>query len=370
MPEFQVQPGAMIFPSNDANRLYEQLTTAYGLVRDVDQVTNAFESLGDNFQIGRDYEKIENARMLNQREYTFNRELGYISLNTALNTDEVLAVAFEYTLGGKVYKVGEFSTDGITAPQTLVLKLIKGTTLSPKLPTWNLMMKNVYSLGSGRLERGDFELNVLYQDDKTGNSINYLPEGKLSDQILLQVMGLDNLNSQNDRESDGFFDFVPGVTVNVERGKIIFPVIEPFGNHLRKKIADPLIAEKYIFQELYDSTQTVARQMAEKNKFMMSGQYSSESGSEIRLNATNIPQGSIKVTAGGITLNENTDYTVDYNLGTVTIINPALIESQTPIQVSLENNQFFGFQTKTLVGTHLDYRFSDNFNIEYLSPSE
>lgn len=363
VPEFQIQPGAMIFPSNDANRLYEQLTTAYGLVRDVDQVTNAFESLGDNFQIGRDYEKIENARMLNQREYTFNRELGYISLNTALNTDEVLAVAFEYTLGGKVYKVGEFSTDGITAPQTLVLKLIKGTTLSPKLPTWNLMMKNVYSLGSGRLERGDFELNVLYQDDKTGNSINYLPEGKLSDQILLQVMGLDNLNSQNDRESDGFFDFVPGVTVNVERGKIIFPVIEPFGNHLRKKIADQLIAEKYIFQELYDSTQTVARQMAEKNKFMMSGQYSSESGSEIRLNATNIPQGSIKVTAGGITLNENTDYTVDYNLGTVTIINPALIESQTPIQVSLENNQFFGFQTKTLVGTHLDYRFSDNFNI-------
>jgi len=363
VPEFQAQPGAMIFPSNDANRLYEQLTTAYGLVRDVDQVTNAFESLVDNFQIGRDYEKIENARMLNQREYTFNRELGYISLNTALNTDEVLAVAFEYTLGGKVYKVGEFSTDGITAPQTLILKLLKGTTLSPRLPTWNLMMKNVYSLGSGRLERGDFELNILYQDDKTGNSINYLPEGRLSDQILLQIMGLDNLNSQNDRESDGFFDFVPGVTVNVERGKIIFPVIEPFGNHLRKKIADPLIAEKYIFQELYDSTQTVARQMAEKNKFMMSGQYSSESGSEIRLNATNIPQGSIKVTAGGITLNENTDYTVDYNLGTVTIINPALIESQTPIQVSLENNQFFGFQTKTLVGTHLDYRFSDNFNI-------
>src|SRR4030042_689 len=50
-------------------------------------------------------------------------------------------------------------------------------------------------------------------------------------------------------------------------------------------------------------------------------------------------------------------------MGTVRIINPALIESQTPIQVSLESNQFFGFQTKTLVGTHLDYRFSDNFNI-------
>ncbi len=363
IPQFQQTPGVAVYPGNNVNNLYEQLNTNYTGVRDVDQVTNVFDPLYPGFQIGRDYEKIENARKLNEREYQINRQLGYISLNTSLNTDEVLAVAFEYTLNGKVYKVGEFSTDGIVAPQALLLKLIKGTTLTPRLPTWKLMMKNVYSLGSGRLETRDFELNVLYQDDKTGNAINYLPEGKLQDMILLQVMGLDNLNSQSDREADGYFDFIEGVTVMSDRGKIIFPVLEPFGSHLKKKINDNILAEKYIFQELYDSTQTIARQMAEKNKFMLTGRYRSESGSEIRLNASNIPQGSVKVTAGGVTLSENTDYTVDYNMGTVRIINQALIESQTPIQVSLESNQFFGFQTKTLVGTHLDYRFSDNFNI-------
>ncbi len=363
IPAFQQSPGGPLYPDNSTNNLYEQLTTAYGLIRDVDQVTNVFDPLYPAFQIGRDFEKIENARKLNEREYYFNRQLGYISLNAALNTDEVLAVAYEYTLGGKLYKVGEFSTDGIMAPQTLILKLLKGTTLSPKLPTWDLMMKNVYSLGSGKLESRDFELNVLYQDDKTGNSINYLPEGSLADKILLQVMGLDNLNSQLDREPDGFFDFINEATVMVDRGKIIFPVIEPFGGHLRSKIGDPVLASKYVFQELYDSTQTIARQMAEKNKFKLTGQYASESGSEIRLNATSIPQGSVKVTAGGVPLTENTDFTVDYNMGTVRIINQALIESQTPIQVSLESNQFFGFQTKTLVGTHLDYRFSNNFNI-------
>ncbi|NLN30972.1 MAG: cell surface protein SprA [Bacteroidales bacterium] len=363
IPEFQQSPGAAAFPGNNTNNMYEQLNTNYTGVRDVDQVTNVFDPLYPGFQIGRDYEKIENARRLNEREFRINRQLGYISLNTALNTDEVLAVAFEYTLNGKVYKVGEFSTDGIVAPQALLLKLVKGTTLTPRLPTWKLMMKNIYSLGSGRLETRDFELNVLYQDDKTGNAINYLPEGKLQDMILLQVMGLDNLNSQSDREADGYFDFIEGVTVMSDRGKIIFPVLEPFGSHLKKKINDNSLAEKYIFQELYDSTQTIARQMAEKNKFMLAGQYRSESGSEIRLNATNIPHGSVKVTAGGVTLSENTDYTVDYNMGTVRIINQALIESQTPIQVSLESNQFFGFQTKTLVGSHLDYRFSDNFNI-------
>ncbi|MDX9725853.1 MAG: cell surface protein SprA [Bacteroidales bacterium] len=363
VPSFQAVPGATRYPDNSANSLYDELNTNYIALRDVDQVTTVFSALYPGFQIGRDFEKIENARKLNDREYTVNSQLGYISLNTALNTDEVLAVAFEYTLNGQIYKVGEFSTDGITAPQTLILKLIKGTTLSPKYPTWDLMMKNIYSLGSGRLESGNFQLNILYEDDKTGNAINYLPEGRVANRILLQVLGLDNLNSQSDRVPDGYFDFIEGVTVNMSRGKIIFPVTEPFGSYLKSKIGDAFIAEKYVFQELYDSTQTVARQMAERNKFKMMGQYSSESGSEIRLNATNIPAGSIKVTAGGVTLTENVDFTVDYNLGVVTVINPALIESQTPIQVSLESNQFFGFQTKTLLGTHLDYRFSDRFNI-------
>jgi cell surface protein SprA len=363
IPEFQASAGASIYPANSANNMYEQLTTTFGIIRNIDQITNAFSSLSSRFQIGRDFEKIENARLLNDREYTFNTELGYISLNTALNTDEVLAVAYEYTLNGQVYKVGEFSTDGVAAPQTLILKLLKGTTLSPKYPTWNLMMKNIYSLGSGKLESKNFQLNILYEDAKTGNSINHLPEGKLADKILLQVLGLDNLNSQNDWEPDGYFDYIDGVTVMVSRGKVIFPVLEPFGSYLRKQIGNNTIADKYVFQELYDSTQTVAKQMAEKNKFKLSGYYSSESGSEIRLNATNIPVGSLKVTAGGVALTENVDYTVDYNLGIVTIINSALVESQTTIQVSLENNQFFGFQTKTLLGTHLDYKISDNFNI-------
>ena len=363
VPAFQATPGTLVYPDNNANKMYEQLTTSFGMIRNVDQVTNAFDPLYPGFQIGRDFEKIENARKLDEREYDFNRQLGYISLNTSLNTDEVLAVAYEYTIAGQVFKVGEFSTDGISAPQALILKLIKGTTLSPRLPTWNLMMKNIYSLGSGKLESKDFTLNVLYQDDKTGNSINYIPEGKLADKILLQIMGLDNLNSQLDREPDGFFDFIDGITVISERGKIVFPENEPFGSHLKDAIGDPALASKYVFQELYDSTQTVARQMAEKNKFTLKGEYSSESGSEIRLNATNIPPGGVKVTAGGVPLTENTDYTVDYNMGTVRIINTALIESQTPIQVSLESNQFFGFQTKTLVGTHLDYHVSDNFDI-------
>ncbi|GAI20118.1 unnamed protein product, partial [marine sediment metagenome] len=191
----------------------------------------------------------------------------------------------------------------------------------------------------------------------------YLPEGKLSDQILLHVLNLDNLDSQLEPSPDGKFDFIAGITIMPESGRIIFPVLEPFGQDLRQRIGDDAIADKYVFEELYDSTQVVARQMAEKNKFKIAGTYSSSSSSEIQLNALNVPQGSVKVTAGGIQLQENVDYTVDYNLGRVKIINDGLLESQTPIRVSLESNQLFSIQTKTLLGAHLDYRFSEDFNI-------
>ena len=131
---------------------------------------------GQDFVGGTDFEKIEQARLLSSSEYSINTTLGYISLNSALNSDEVLAVAYNFTYNGETFQVGEFSTDGIDAPKTLFLKLIKSTNLSPGKPTWNLMMKNVYNLNAYQLSSEDFELNVLYQNDSTGTDINYLPD--------------------------------------------------------------------------------------------------------------------------------------------------------------------------------------------------
>ncbi|HJX72092.1 MAG TPA: cell surface protein SprA, partial [Bacteroidales bacterium] len=182
----------------------------------------------------------------------------------------------------------------------------------------------------------------------------------------LKVLSLDRLDSRNEPNPDGVFDYIEGTTIIASNGRVIFPLVEPFGSDLQKMITggDPAkntIAEKYVFQELYDSTQTKASQIAEKNKFFLSGTYQSASSSEIQLNAMNVPRNSVKVSAGGIQLTEGIDYTVDYTLGRVKILNPGLLESGTPLRISLENNALFNLQTKTLVGTHMDYRISDNF---------
>lgn len=354
-----------IYPLNNSNNLYQQMTTTYQSIRDIAQVTSTLAPLkGQDFTPVQDYEKIENARLLTASEYSFSPKLGYISLTRALNADEVLAVAYEYTINGKTFKVGEFSTDGIDAPQTLIVKMLKGTSLNPKFLTWKLMMKNIYDLNAYQVNADGFRLDVVYQDNKTGSNLNYLPDGPIKDKILLQVLNLDNLNRQNDPQPDGQFDFINGITINAEKGKVIFPMVEPFGDYLEKQLAsDPAAIKKYVFHKLYDETKTVAEQDAEKNKFKLMGEYKGSSNSDIPLNTINLTPGSVKVTAGGRTLTENVDYVVDYTLGRVKILNQSLIEAGTPISISTESEQMFSMQRKTLIGTQLNYQFTDNFNL-------
>lgn len=348
--------GSGYYPSNETNDLYTQMANGpYRDIRDINQVSKVLS----RFQSGQDYEKLENARLLDPSEYVLNEKLGYISLNTALNADEVLAVAYEYTVRGEVHTVGELTSNALTAPSALIVKMLKSTTQSPAMPTWDLMMKNVYNIGAYSLNGDDFMLDILYQNDKAGTKVNYLPNGEAGGRILLSVMNLDQLNSQLDAVPDGRFDYIDGITVSSSRGRVIFPVLEPFGSWLEGMG----VSEQYVFRELYTKSQTEAEQVTEKNKYYLKGSYKSSSSSEISLGGGDIQQGSVKVFAGGVELVENVDYSVDYAQGKMTIINQALLEAGTPITIKSEDRSLYGMQTKTLVGAHLDYKFSDKFNI-------
>lgn len=352
--------GSSDLPRNEANTLYRTVVDNYPDTREISRVTQALNGFIEG---GTDFEKIESARKLESSEYTVNQKLGYISLKAKLQSDEVLSVAFEYTSGGQTYQVGEFSSDNSTnTNQCIYTKLLKGTTMSPGMPFWDLMMKNVYSLGAYSIQKEKFQLNIQYQSDTTGVYLNYIPEGNIAKQLLIRVMNLDRINSKEQTNPDGFFDFVEGMTISSSDGRIFFPVVEPFGSYLREKIGNDAIADKYVFQELYDSTLTYARQIAEKNKFILTGEFKASSGAEIQLGATNVARGSVKVTAGGATLTENVDYTVDYAAGIVTILNESIVSSGTPISVSLENQSMFSTQRKTMFGLDLNYALNEKIN--------
>ena len=356
-------PSASV-PSNNSNNLLTEINSNYPEARFMEQVATSLEPLSAyGIEGGRDYEKVESARLLSAQEYTLNASLGYISLKSALNADEVLAVAYQYTYKGQTYQVGEFAGDVASTGSSLYVKLLKGTTISNKLPMWDLAMKNIYSLGAYQIQSSNFKLNIKYMSDTTGTYLNYLPAGNVSGTPLIRVMNLDRLDSNNQPNPDGRFDYIEGYTINSSSGKVIFPVVEPFGSHLAEKIGNSAIAEKFVYQELYDSTLTVARQFQDKNKFVLEGEYQASSGAQIRLNAMNVARGSVVVTAGGVTLTENSDYTVDYNMGIVTILNQSIIDSGANVSVTLENQSTFSTQRKTLLGLDLNYKFNKNFNL-------
>ncbi|MDX2003237.1 MAG: cell surface protein SprA [Chitinophagales bacterium] len=351
---------------NNRNNLYSTIT-ADPSQRSLNNIVPFLQSQG--LQSAITYER-SSVRKLSPSEYTYNPQLGYISLNTVLAPDDILAVAYEYTYNGVPYKVGEFAQDvppDSAAPKVIFLKMLKGTAVLPKLPMWDLMMKNIYSIGAYQVNREDFKLELFYQDPGGGFK-RYIPEGSLQGKLLIRELNMDNLNNQLDPQPDGVFDFIQGITINPSNGRIIFPLLEPFGSDLRRKFSPSEqtdIADKYVYDLLYDSTKVIAQQNPQFNRFIIRGSYKSSVTSEISLGAFNVPRGSVKVTAGGTQLVEDRDFIVDYPLGKVRIINEGVLNSGAAINVSYENNALFAFQTKTLFGTRLDYWVSDKFSLGF-----
>lgn len=364
------------YPSDSANALGEY---AKAVREGGDGVSNRLIMGQYKMQKIQEFNEIY-AKMLKPTEYTINPNLGYISLNRRLQNDEVLAVAFEYTYNGeidgviqsKIFRVGEFASEKPTGDESglLVLKMLKSTSLNPKLPMWDLMMKNIYSLNTYQVSRKNFFLDIFYQDPE-GGAKRYIPEGSFRGMSLIEALNLDRLDNYNQTVSNGVFDFLQGVTVDSTKGRMIFPMLEPFAGKpnsnitgIRNKFSakEANLANKYAYDELYDSTITVAKNsFPEYNRFFMRGSYQATVTSSISLNRMNIPVGSVNVTAGGRKLTEGIDFSVDYVLGRVRILNESILNSGIPISVSFESSELFNLQQKRFMGTRMDYWISDNF---------
>jgi cell surface protein SprA len=376
--------GAGFANANEANDLYAKLLAMFpldqGSARDADKVNEALEAFfsGENNN-GTDFEKITGARKLNPTEFTFHPQLGYITLTRKLQNDEAIAVAYQYTHGANHYTVGELSEDysSLADEDVVFLKLLRPRKISIRdqnkriIPTWDLMMKNIYNLNVNQLSNENFQLRIIYRDDRTGIDNPQLQEGgpRLREKQLIEIFGLDRLNPVNDPQKDGNFDYVEGITVNSETGLIIFPYLEPFSEALRAEFAketnlnirDQLI-QKYAYDTLYRTTKADAELFATKNKFFLKGQYNAGSAREILIPGFGVSQGSVKIFAGGIPLLEGSDYTVDYTFGKVIILNESILSSGKNISVQYEQSDPFAFQTRSLIGTRFDYKLNEDVN--------
>ncbi len=357
-------------PDNTFNDIDEVLV-AGGEIRGISTVANALLGIApapNTMSQGSDYSVIQNARRLVEGiDFEIDRQLGYISLNRRLADSDVLAVAFDYTINGSdtVYKVGELSSDGIIAPDNLVVKLLRSELVITDIPLWDLMMKNIYNLQAYQLNEQGFRFELLYTNDATGVPLNTLQTAQtsgVSTQTLLNLFYIDRLD-QNDisiPDGDGYFDFVEGITIKANKGYMMFPKEKPFGSYIEDVLTDP-DDDSFVFNELYEYTQTeVKNNYQQKDKYQIRGYFKTDSAQGIALGAFNVPQGSVHVTSGGRELVEGVDYVVDYQIGRVKIINPSIEASNAPIQVSVEQNAIFSQQRRSFFGIDVEHKFSDN----------
>ena len=359
------------------NLLFQNLRADSSILRKANETSFRLESKF-NLKKGTDYDLLRGAKRLSDREYRFQPELGYISLITPLRNDEILAVSYEYTKDGQRHQVGELTEDyqSLQDNKVLFLKLLKSSTIRNNLdhPMWNLMMKNIYSLNAQQLTRQGFQFRVIYKDDQTGIDNPNLQEGekivdrernlRLKETPLLRVMGLDRLNQNNDPQVDGNFDYVEGVTVDSRNGKIIFPVLEPFGSSLKAQFNPDEVGliDKYVFDRLYSSTQTDALQLTGKDKFFLKGSFQSGVGGDVSL-PFGVDGKSVTVTAGGVALSAGTDYIVEPQSGRVRILNSGVSNSGREIKVCYEKPDLFNNQIRTLLGAHVDYTVGQNLHL-------
>ena len=361
--------GAQVFPDNSSNNLYDKINND----PNIRQYTSASgELIGGtyNYTAGIHFNKIENARRLTESEYFFHPQLGYISLNRKMEDDEVLAVAYQYSVRGSddVYQVGEFSSEVTDVQSAIFLKMLKSTQVNnTNVPLWELMMKNVYSLGTYGVDASTLEIDIRYRDPSSNNDINFLNANGANDNVnnkrWLEIMDLDRLDNLQNLRPDGKYDIIEGQTIRLQNGKIYFPVLEPFGNKLRVEINNDAIADTFAFDSLYDVSKFRAKnEFPTQNRFRIYARYSSKSN-VINLNSFSIPRGAVTVTAGGRNLVEGIDFRVDYNMGQVTILNESILNSSTPIRVNVESNSMFSIMSKTLFGTNLEYEVNKDFHI-------
>ncbi len=319
-----------------------------------------------DFQTGR-FKRLELGR-----DYTLDPTLGFISLKQRLADNEAIAVAFRYqTTTGQVVQVGDFSgasggTNGQISQGALVTKLLRGT--NPVAPsasfvpaTWYLEMRNIYSLRGGGIRPDDFKLAIEYRPS-SGAQQETLPGSRTP---LLQQLGLDRIGAGGAPGADNLFDYINNYTIDAERGLLFFPYLEPFGARITEVTQDNPNTQQLAFTQLYTTKQETARNQTQFDIYRINGSYQGSAQSFFDLKAwSGLVEGSVRVLAGGVTLTEGADYTVDYTgSGTLNIINQAYVNAGRDIEITYEQNSLFDLQKKTLLGARADYAFEDRVQL-------
>ena len=331
---------------------------------DVDSVIyyqdNPAARAGDIFSVPGRVENSRFMKLTQGADYTYDQFLGTIAFSQSFQPEQVIAVA--YSLPTR--DIGTLEAKDTSRTSKLILKLVRPKNLEPSMkPAWDLMMKNIYSLGGRGLKKEGFALGIKYllPGQEAVQEVSVSADGVSKQFNLLNMLFLDSYDENGIQKSDNVFDFEPAITIDVDRGELIFPTLEPFGDHIRSFFLDQFkpttpsgissvlaAADSFAIREVYDTTYNGA-QNSQKNRFYISGTTVSSVASTYNI-GFNVVEGSVDVIVDGQTATPNSDYTVDYLTGTVVIRNQSFLVPGKRLQIKYEANDLFQLASKSLLG--------------------
>jgi len=282
--------------------------------------------------------------------YRVNEDFGFIRMQNSLQ-NEIIGARFDLTdrsTGNVVLSVG--SDVGENGNDGLVLKMIKPQSSHPNHPTWDLMFKNVYSLGGINIDQTNLTVRIV------DNFSTPVSDRSSNGQTFLNLFGLDDLSQNGASSPDEIIDLSNPNIVNLVSGEVHFPTLLPFVSEETIAGGNVNASLNSLLQKGKMYTTTNRTEYTGDSRFTIEANYTSPKSS-INLGFT-LVEGSEEIYFNGEKLERGSDYQIDYFSGIIVLNNN--IDPNGDIEIVYDKHDLVTFDRKIMVGSRAQVDFDEN----------
>ena len=282
--------------------------------------------------------------------YYLSQDLGFIRIRDHVSQD-ILGCTFVLTdryTGDTVLVVGN-GPDSLGT--NLSLMMLKPRNSHPNHPTWPLMFKNVYYLGTTKINAEGFEVQIYNK-----NATPVTERDQATSLPYITLFGLDSIDENGSRNYDEIIDKEVTNIVNMIDGEIMFPWLHPFAvlDSIDGGNSSEFLQDQLGSGAIYKST--VSSITNGDHRWMIEAKYTNQS-STINLGFM-LVEGSEEVTKNGVILKRGIDYQIDYFTGTLVMIGEASSDPNAKLNIKFDKREMVSFDKKTILGTRAQMDFN------------
>lgn len=278
----------------------------------------------------------------------------WFALSTKLDQNDYLAVSYTTAAGTTV---GSFPSDDRGQGSTDSVRLIVQPKKGPEAVTFRHEMRQIYRVAGADLDPASLQVNL---------SVNRSERPQGAGTTYLALLGLAVATDQNgfDRENRLFpRTRDPDAAEVLRESYIVFPSLTPF--------ADPRLSAAERSDSLYRTPLYLLLAQGPPARFQVRLRYNSSGAgdrSTLSLGALQIREGSEQLMLAGRRLERGVDYSISYDLGQVTFLNPEALFGNTAGQVTarFEEQGLFAIAPTTILGLSTRYSLGEAGDINLI----